>query len=259
MRSKRWITGRGVTLGAASLALLAGAGLGVLTVSLLAGRGARPVPADLGAAIVVQGTPQPMGVPPWLVVKGRWQAGNGHASFSSPASGIQLAVLESVPRVEAAQVRLPAVGNGAGLVFAYQGPGDYWAVTAVPGYATWSVVKVVHGVSTGEGNLGLDSLAGGSILEVVMQGHSAALGLDGKVLRVVSDPGLSPGRVGVTVAGSGVAQTSFGDFQVVPAPVPVTSIPSSTATTTRATPSSGSSSPTSPVTSRPPPRTAKRR
>lgn len=259
MRSKGRTTGLRVTLGSGSLALLAGTGLGVLTVSLLPGGGARPVPADLGAAIVVQGTPQPMGVPPWLVVHGRWQAGNGHASFSSPASGIQLAVLESIPRVVAAQVRLPTVGSGAGLVFAYQGPGDYWAITAVPGYATWSVLKVLHGVSTGEGNLGLDSLAGGSILQVVMHGHSAALGLDGKVLRVVSNPSLSPGRVGVTVAGSGVTQTSFGDFQVVPVPRPATSIPSSTATTTRATPSSGSGSPTSPVTSRSPPRTAKRR
>jgi hypothetical protein len=195
-----------------------GIGAGVGLVSLLARTSTKLTSDRLGRPMLVQGTMQPYNSPAWLVVDGRWQTTDGQGSFLSGPSGTQLAVLESSPRVEAAQVRLPSVGNGAGLVFAYQDPGDYWALTATPDYSTWSVVKVSHGAATGEGNLGLDSLADDSVLEVVIRSHTAVLGVDGKVLRVVSDPSLIPGRVGVTVTASGARETLFGDFQVVPAP-----------------------------------------
>jgi hypothetical protein len=202
----------------ALLALLVGIGAGVGLVSLLAGPSTKSASDRLGGPMLVQGTTQPYNFPPWLVIDGKWQTTNGQGSFLPGSSGTSLAVLESSPRVEAAQVRLPSVGNGAGLVFAYQDPADYWALTAVPGYSTWSVVKVSHGAATGEGNLGLDSLADDSVLEVVIRSHTAVLGLDGEVLRVVADPSLIPGRVGLTVTASGARETLFAAFQVVPAP-----------------------------------------
>ncbi len=226
-----WTAGHRATLAAAFLALLAGIGAGVGLVSALASTSTNQTKP--GGTILVQGTLQPLSVPPWLVVNGRWLVVNGQGFFSSPPSGTELAVLESIPRVEAAQVRLPSVGDGAGLVFAYHGPGDYWALTAVPGYSTWSVVQVSHGVATGEGNLGLDSLDDDSVLEVVIRSHTAVLGLDGQVLRVVSDPTLSPGRVGVTVAASGATKALFGDFRVVPVPAPSLPKHSSPSTTAR--------------------------
>jgi len=198
---------------------LVGIALGVAVVSLLGGTQTKPVAPEMGAALLVRGIPQPFGGA-WQVVGGGWHVAAEQGLFTSPASGPQLAVLASTP-VAAAQVRLAAVGDGAGLVFGYRGPQDFWTVTAAPSYGTWAVVKVAGGRPVGEGNLGLASTARNSILAVVVRGDTADVGLDGKVLHVVTDPSLDgTTRAGVTVAPSGVDQTRFEDFQVVPTAVP---------------------------------------
>ncbi len=221
---------------AAVAAGLVGIGLGVAGVSLLGSGGTKPAPPDLGAALQVGGILQPFGLPPWQVVGGSWQEDDGQGFFTLPASGFQVAVLGSVPAA-AAQVRLATVGDGAGLVFGYRGPRDFWMVTAAPSYGTWAVVKMAGGRSVGEGNLGLASTARGSILAVVVNGDTADIGLDGKVAHVVTDPSLGGATgVGVTVAPSGVAQTRFEDFGIVPFVAPVAPV----------RPPAGPSSPSSP-------------
>lgn len=215
--------GARVAVGVAAAALIVGIGAGAGVVSLAGSSTAASRPVDLGAVLQVHGIPQSFSSPPWRVVDGAWQAANEQAFFSAQGSKTHIAVLDVGIPVEAAQVRLAAVGDGSGLVFGYRDPGDYWAVTAAPAYATWTVVHVAHGVQTQGGNLGLSSTDAGSILAVVIRDGTADIGLDGKVERVVSDPTLrGTATAGVGVAAAGAARTRFEDFQLVPVPLPAT-------------------------------------
>lgn len=221
--------GARVAMVVAAAALVVGVGAGAGVVSLAGSGNAESPPPDLGAVLAVQGMPEPFVTPPWRVVDGSWQVANQQASFSAKTAKTELAVVDPGTPVEAAQVRLAAVGDGAGLVFGYRDPSDYWVVTAAPAYATWSVVKVVHGVPEGAGNLGLTSTDAGSILAVVIRNGTADIGVSGKVERVVTDPTLRGATgVGIAVGPAGAGKAVFEDFQVVPVPPPAPPAPKPT-------------------------------
>ena len=93
-------------------------------------------PNDLG----VTGTGQP-----WESVSGTWGVGDDRA-LSGGGSGDEplLAVVPEGTGDGLTEVTMIAVEEGAGLVFRYQDPENYWSVTANPGpMLLWAVIIVV--------------------------------------------------------------------------------------------------------------------
>ncbi len=123
-----------------------------------------------------------------------------------------------------AQVRLDKVVNGAGLVFRYVGPYNYWAVVAVPDVATWNIIKVVEGDQEVIGNTGQSPTADGSTVGVRLRGDTVDVIVNGRVRKtIVDDFQVDAGKVGITARGPDSGDARFDDFVAgLPGGVPLT-------------------------------------
>lgn len=156
--------------------------------------------------------------PPWQVLAGTWGIANQQAYLSAPTADQGVAVVTIGRPVASAQIRVADVVAGAGLVFAYADPADYWALRAVPSYGTWNVVQVVGGTSRDMGNLGLVPIAGGTMVSATVTGDQVVIAIDGQVARTVTSPAPIGGQgAGITVSGSDARMARFEDFGVTPA------------------------------------------
>ncbi|MDQ2724087.1 MAG: hypothetical protein M3Y36_01105 [Actinomycetota bacterium] len=158
------------------------------------------------------------GGPPWQALAGTWGIANQQAYLSAPIADQGLAVVAFGRPLASAQVRVAAMVAGAGLVFAYQDPGNYWVVQAEPSYGTWNVVQVVAGTSRGLGNIGLVPIADGTVVSAAVTGDQVAVAVDGQVGRTftASTPVMGQGA-GLTVSGPGARMVRFEDFGITPA------------------------------------------
>jgi len=164
-------------------------------------------PASLGTIAGVR--------PGWRAAAGNWGVAGGQARVSGPVSGRNLAVLPAGGEVEAVQVRVARVVNGAGLVFAYRSPLDYWAVVASPVYATWAVLQVADGRERVVADTGLSPLADGTAVAVSIDAGTVDVAVDGTVRRTVVAGGRpAAGAVGLTAAGPDGSQARFDDLRV---------------------------------------------
>ena len=95
-------------------------------------------PEDLGAT----GTGQP-----WEVVAGTWGIGDDSALTSGGSTGDEpnIAVVPQGTGDGLTEVYMPVVEEGAGLVFRYLDPQNYWSVTANPGVGSWTLNRVIDG------------------------------------------------------------------------------------------------------------------
>jgi hypothetical protein len=84
---------------------------------------------------------------PWEAVAGTWGIRDNRAvtSAAEGQDGPSLAIISGGPANRLTEVTLSVVEAGTGLVFRYQDPQNYWAVTADGGGASWSVVQVTEG------------------------------------------------------------------------------------------------------------------
>lgn len=153
---------------------------------------------------------------PWRAVSGTWGSGGGQAYVSRPATaGPDIAVVGAATTGAGVQVRLAHVAPGAGLVFGYRDPANYWYVAAVPAYASWEVVKVVGGSPHPVANTWLSPVSDGTTVAVSTAGHSIEIALDGVVTQVVTDPGpLGSGAAGMIETGPASAAARFAGFRV---------------------------------------------
>jgi hypothetical protein len=128
-------------------------------------------------------------------------------------AGPNLAIAEIGHSDASLSVRVARVTNGAGLVFRYRDRDDYWAVVAVPGYGTWSVVRTVDGKKESVGSTGLSAVQDGTTIGVTTHGGTIEVLVNGNVTTVISDPALGDATMaGMTVDGSDAAQARFDDF-----------------------------------------------
>jgi hypothetical protein len=89
---------------------------------------------------------------PWEVTAGSWAIRNdGAVATGDPAAGPQLAVVPQVVNDGLVEVGLRVAATGAGLVFRYEDPRNYWAVTADTTTITWTVTQVIDGEATTAG------------------------------------------------------------------------------------------------------------
>ncbi len=156
--------------------------------------------------------------PTWLGDAGTWGISNGQAYVSGPVDGRNHAVVDLGEQDGAVRVQLSRAVNGAGLVFRYQSPFDYWAVVAVSTYATWAIVHVVDGEEQVVDNTGLSPIADGTVVAVRMEGDTVDIALNGRVAATVdvADPSEAT-RVGLTaqaIPGLDAAAARFDDFAV---------------------------------------------
>ena len=83
---------------------------------------------------------------PWTEVSGRWGISDGRVEASGGAEeGPNLAVVAEGSGDGLTEVTMMTMEEGAGLVFRYLDPENYWSVTANPGVGSWSVTRVIDG------------------------------------------------------------------------------------------------------------------
>ncbi|MCB1017663.1 MAG: hypothetical protein KDB10_21430 [Acidimicrobiales bacterium] len=150
---------------------------------------------------------------PWSADAGTWGIEDGEAYLVESAEFRNHAVVGLGQGDGGAQVRLDQVVNGAGLVFRYVGPYNYWAVVAVPDVATWNVVKVVDGDQEVVGNTGQSPTADGTTVGVRMRGDTIDVIINGRVRKtIVDDFQAEAGKVGLTARGPDSGDARFDDF-----------------------------------------------
>lgn len=83
----------------------------------------------------------------WEVVSGTWGIGNNAALTTGGATGNEpnIAVVPEGTGDGLTEIYLPVVEEGAGLVFRYLDPDNYWSVTANPGVGSWTLNRVIDG------------------------------------------------------------------------------------------------------------------
>ncbi|HMQ27014.1 MAG TPA: hypothetical protein PKA98_13575 [Acidimicrobiales bacterium] len=150
---------------------------------------------------------------PWTEGAGTWGIIDGEAYLSRSAEFRNHSVIGIGQGDGGAQVRLDKVVNGAGLVFRYVGPYNYWAVVAVPDVATWNVIKVVDGDQEVVGNTGQSPTADGTTVGVRMEGDTIDVIINGRIRKtIVDDFQAEAGKVGVTARGPDSGDARFDDF-----------------------------------------------
>lgn len=173
--------------------------------------------------------------PAWFADTGTWGISDGQAYLSAPANGRNHAVVDLGQPEGSVQATLPRVVNGTGLVFRYRNPFDYWAVVAVPAYATWAVVRVQGGQEEVVANTGLSPIADGTTVAVRLDGDAIDIVLDTRVTRTITDAVVGRAtKVGMTaqaIPGIDAASARFDDFSVaLPGDRPVPGPSTTTAT-----------------------------
>ena len=82
----------------------------------------------------------------WESVEGRWRIDGGRASVEgSDDDRPRIAVIAGNTTSELTEVTLMTSEDGAGLVFRYRNPRNFWSVTADEDGASWTVTKVIDG------------------------------------------------------------------------------------------------------------------
>lgn len=157
------------------------------------------------------------GGPAWRAGAGTWGVMGGEALVSRPTRAPAVAVVDRGFTGGAVQVRASRVVAGSGLAFAYRGPGQYWAVVAVPAYATWNVVRVREGRQETVANTGLSPVADGTTVAVRTAGRAVDVVLDGRVATTLDDATFQDTPLaGMTAAGPEPSRARFDDFRVAP-------------------------------------------
>lgn len=150
---------------------------------------------------------------PWSEDAGTWGIVDGEAYLAQSGEFRNHSVIGLGQGDGGAQVRLDKVVNGAGLVFRYVGPYNYWAVVAVPDVATWNVIKVVDGNQEVVGNTGQSPTADGTTVAVRMEGDTIDVIINGRIRKtIVDDFQADAGKVGLTARGADSGDARFDDF-----------------------------------------------
>ena len=155
---------------------------------------------------------------PWVVQSGTWAIQANEAVVTQPdpqrRNTVYVATGYADPQAE---VRLTTIANGAGMAFRYQGECNFWAVYAVPEYATWNVEKVIDCERVGEGESPVyrtitgAPVGDGTKVGVVLNGDEVKIVLNGTIALTFEDPDLAGvGRLGLTTRGE--ADVAFDDF-----------------------------------------------
>ena len=156
----------------------------------------------------------------WIAARGVWGIRDEAAYVVSAPGGVALAVIDAGWAEGSVQTRLSQSSNGAGLVFRYRDPANYWAFVVAPPYATWTIERTVGGRRTVVGNTGLSPIKAGTVAAVRMGSQSVEFVLDGKVRRRIDNAILADAtHVGLVGRGAVAGRARWDSFRAIPAPI----------------------------------------
>lgn len=179
---------------------------------------------------------------PWQADAGTWGIDRNEAYVAESSEFRNHAVVGAGQGDGGVQVRLDKVTSGAGIVFRYVGPYNYWAVVAVPDVVTWNIVKVTNGDQEVVGNTGQSPVGDGTTIGVRLRGSTIEVIVNGRIRKtIVDDFQARAGKAGMTAKGEDAGDARFDDFVVglpggLPLPEPGSDAGAGGSSTTTAAP-----------------------
>jgi hypothetical protein len=154
----------------------------------------------------------------WSAVSGTWGVQSHAAYVSDPVVGPNLLIAPDTTGDGTLQLRMTSVAPGAGLVFRYQDPQNYWRLVAFPRVLTWQIERVENGRTTFVANTGAFSrVEDGTTIGVRIQGENLDFLVDGKVRQSLrSHQGDLAGSTGLFASGRNADQARWDDFSFDP-------------------------------------------
>jgi hypothetical protein len=193
-----------------------------LAAALLAPSGGDDTAPTAGRPSVVQAPGSVVvGGRTWRVVQGGWSVEQGELKVEAPGRLYSsLMVTDGGSPDVVVQARLQVAASGAGLVFRYQDPFNFWGLEAVQGVASWRLFKVVTGKKETVGDTGLSPTVTGTIVSVTTRSDGAIeVAFNGRLRKTFSDPALREKRgVGVLAFGPRASRAVFSDFTTLVPP-----------------------------------------
>jgi hypothetical protein len=149
----------------------------------------------------------------WEPVVGRWGVVDGDGYVVESDEFRNHAVVGLGQGDGAVQVRLDRLTAGAGLIFRFRGPGNYWAVVAAPNGGTWNLMRVENTEAEVVDNTGITPVTDGTTVAARFVGEEIEVIVNGVVVLTVQDDFLAEeGKVGLTVRGEDATEARFDDF-----------------------------------------------
>jgi hypothetical protein len=149
----------------------------------------------------------------WDPAVGQWGIDDGDAYVVDSDEFRNHAVVGLGQGDGAVQVRLDRLTAGAGLVFRFRGPGNYWAVVAAPNGGTWNLMRVEDTAAEVVDNTGVTPVVDGTTVAARFVGEEIEVIVNGVVVLTVQDDFLAEeGKVGLTVRGDDATEARFDDF-----------------------------------------------
>lgn len=140
----------------------------------------------------------------WEPVSGSWSVENGTAAAAAgEGDEPSMIVIPGGPAERLTEATLTVVEEGAGIVFRYQDPDDYWSMTAKPSVGIWTVTRVVEGEPTVVAEIPATT-ADGTTVTVAQRRDELQILVDGIEAIRVTDPALRAQRLSglITAPGS---------------------------------------------------------
>jgi len=208
--SQRWLLGIAVVLVAAA---------GLVGLSLRASGGHTRHPTLVADAFTRADTRQTLGTTDsgqaWQAVHGVW-AIRDHAARLVRITGAKssFAVVDTGSPDGTVTLTESTVAPGAGLVFRYRDPSNYWAVEAAPRYGTWAIRKVSGGRQIVGANTGLSGLANGTTVTVRFKGTAIDVFVNGVRRHTLVDSDFSDATMaGLEATGAGATDARWASFR----------------------------------------------
>ena len=128
----------------------------------------------------------------WNEVHGQWAISQRQAELTSPGQGgaPAIAVTAGAEGDGLTEATLPVVESGAGLVFRYRDPANYWAVLPDVATGTWSVYKTIDGATELVDEVSA-STANGVTITVIQGPVKVRILVEGEDVLLVNDVALA--------------------------------------------------------------------
>ena len=154
----------------------------------------------------------------WDPVAGTWGIRDDAAvTAGGDGEGPFLAVVPGGGRGDGlTEVTMTVVEEGAGLVFRYLDPENYWSITANPGVGTWTVNRTIDGDTESAGELLSGPTADDTTVSVEQKGSNLRFMLDGTEYLALTDGALADQlQGGMIAAGTTAGEARWNRFLVM--------------------------------------------
>lgn len=155
---------------------------------------------------------------PWRIVSGDWQIRKGELAVSAPEkAGASIVVADVGSPNFSIRVEVAKVVSGAGLVFRYAGPNNFWSLTAAPKSATWTLTKYSQGQASVPIKLGTAHVRDGTTITVNASGGQITIYVDDVEIKTINDEASKDAtQLGLIASGPDRERVRFDDFVAIP-------------------------------------------